>query len=377
MRIIILLLFILQCFSGNAQQEGVIKKFSGTIGKAGIVADIKIIDTTFSGSYYYVKEMNPLLLRGTLKNSDITAIEEVNDSITGSITGKMNGDHSAIKGTWQNSSGKKSYPFEWKVTQQEGSAVLNVISKQYNYVWNKNKNGDELGCKTFYSLCYIIQLSDLQAKKLINDELLQADVDLTANDDDLKEAATEYMDDDSYFYKEDFDTAYAEANTAENEQWINASPQLYQWKKSQTCDVIFNENNLLALQIYNEEITGGSHRSLEYIDMVFDLKTGMQLGLDELFKPGYHDPLNELAKLRLLSKFKAGSLQQLEEKGLQLHGGFEVSDNFFIQKNGIVFTYNPNEIAPNSTHAIEIIIPWSSLQQWINPSGPLAWTLKK
>jgi hypothetical protein len=377
MRVSILILLLLQSGLCAAQQEGFIKKFSGTIGKMEIVADIEIIDTIFSGSYYYARDMNPFLLRGTFKNLNITASEETDDSITGTISGKMSDDGSTITGTWKSLSKKKAYPFQWKEISPEGSAVLHVISKQYQYVWKKNKNGAELGCKSFYSLCYITGLANLQAKKSINDELLEADVDQNANDDALKDAATEFMDGDFDSYHEDFDTAFAGSETEEDLKWMNESPASYQWKKSQTCEVLFNENNLLTLQVFDERISGGARFYYECTNMVFDLRTGEELQLDELFKPDSRDQLNKLAQLQLLSKFKAGSLEQLDEKGFQLHGSFSASYNFFVQKNGIGFTYNQDEVPTPDKKVFTILIPWSSLQQLINPNGPVAWALKK
>ncbi len=368
---------LMQSLFCAAQSKGEVIKYSGTIGKADIIADVKIVDTVFSGYYYFVKTGEPINLNGSVKESYLIAKGEVNDSVSGIFTGAMSAGVSEITGTWTGGAKKKLLPFEWKQVKQPESATVKVVNKNYNYVWKKNQSGVDLGCKAMYSLCFVTALADQTVQKKINNELLEADVESDASEEDISDAAIEFMDDDFDSYQEDFDSAYSKAGTEENVKWMNETPAIYQWQTLQNSDVLFNEDYLLSMRMLSFEFTGGAHGNYSYTNSVFSLKTGEQLQLDDLFKTGYQTSLNELAQLQLMSKYKVGSLQQLNEKGFLLEKGFSINDNFFIQKTGIGFTFNPYEIASYAMGPVQIIIPWSSLQQLINPNGPLAWALKK
>jgi len=375
-RVLIFFLLMTIVAGSFSQTVGFIRRYDGSIGKESVVLNLKIIDTTLQGSFYFVKVGQTILLSGSILNEVVSAKEVFNDSVIGIFSGTSTPDFTVIKGTLKNSASSNPVSFNWKQSHAAGSAILGVVASNREYVWKTNSNGEHLGASGTYSYCYITSFGNDSVKLKVNGELLEG----AATDSDalsLKESALDLMQEDFSDYQDAFDSAFANSNTEQDAKFMDESPQIYKWDQQSSWEAIYNENYILSVRAFYYEYRGGAHGNYSYSNIVFSLKSGEELSPENLFKPGYENQLKQLALIQLEKQFKAPSADALKQQGFFLSNGLELTDNIFIQKNGIGFTYNPYEIAPYSFGSIDIFIPWSSLQSWIKPDGPLSWAIVK
>lgn len=113
---------------------------------------------------------------------------------------------------------------------------------------------------------------------------------------------------------------------------------------------------------------GGSHGINQLFTMNFDTKTGRQYSLNDIFAPGYEEPLKTILLDALMSKTGCKSLRALHEKGYLFSQNIFPSENFILGESTITFVYNPYEIAPRSVGSVELIIPYSNLNKILKNS---------
>lgn len=127
---------------------------------------------------------------------------------------------------------------------------------------------------------------------------------------------------------------------------------------------VYNTNNLMITGCtQNSEYTGGAHGShfTEYFNI--SLKDGSLITIDSLFNNNsINKELKDLINQRL-STAKNGNGDNIT---LLKDTPITPSNNFYFNKDGIVFVYNRYEIAPYSDGLIEVGLPYNKIQDLLN-----------
>ncbi|MBJ6363691.1 DUF3298 and DUF4163 domain-containing protein [Paenibacillus sp. GCM10012307] len=129
-------------------------------------------------------------------------------------------------------------------------------------------------------------------------------------------------------------------------------------------EVKTNEKNVLSLSLYNYAYTGGAHGLTLQFSLTFDLKTGKQYTLSELFKPGSD------YKKRLDSIIAA----QIKARGIELLQPFEgirPDQDFYIADRSLVIYFQLYEITAYVYGFQYFPISVYELQDIVNEQGPL------
>ena len=129
---------------------------------------------------------------------------------------------------------------------------------------------------------------------------------------------------------------------------------------------------VLALKFYQFSFFGGAHPNYFTEFSNIDLSTGKEIKLNTLLTPGYQDKLNEIGekKFRELRKLKPD--EDLQQAGYWFENSkFKLNENFLITKEGIIFFYNPYEIAPYSYGTCEILIEFTAIKDLIKSGSIL------
>ena len=113
---------------------------------------------------------------------------------------------------------------------------------------------------------------------------------------------------------------------------------------------------------------GGAHGINQLITFNFDIATGKQITLADLFAPGYETELKNTLLKALKSKTGLNSMNDLKEAGYLYSMDIFPSENFILNDETITFVYNPYEIAPYAVGSIELIITYSEVSKILNPS---------
>lgn len=120
-----------------------------------------------------------------------------------------------------------------------------------------------------------------------------------------------------------------------------------------------------SLQGYQLELIcyeGGAHGSHTISYMNFVSSTGQLLTLDDVFAPGYQEPLTHILLTALEEKLGVKTLDELHENGFLTWTEMYPSKNFLLAPEGIRFYYNAYEIAPYAAGPTELTIPYEAVK---------------
>jgi hypothetical protein len=135
-------------------------------------------------------------------------------------------------------------------------------------------------------------------------------------------------------------------------------------------EVIFNERNFLCIKSNYYEYSGGAHGNHGAGYYVFSLKTGEELTLKNLLKPGYEKSFAKLGEADLKVQASVQPDAPLHDAGLSIDA-LELTDNWFVNAGGIGFSYSPYEIASYARGYVVFTLPWKDIQSWIDTASPL------
>ena len=97
--------------------------------------------------------------------------------------------------------------------------------------------------------------------------------------------------------------------------------------------------------------SGGTRPDMFTNGLVFDLNSGAEVTLDDLFKPGFDEVMGDLIRLHAEECLPAGAMEVLFEPSIVPTG------NFVLTGKSITFIYNPYEIAPYGLGILQISVP--------------------
>ena len=150
------------------------------------------------------------------------------------------------------------------------------------------------------------------------------------------------------------------------------------WYMKKHIHVTYSSKNYFGLALDEESYTGGAHGMYSTIYHNYDLQSGKVLHLKDIVIPEMLDSLTRIGErlFRLTKNITEG--KSLNAAGYfvfarhdSLVGRFYLNDNFSMGANGIIFHYNPYEIAPYVNGSSKIIIPYSRLKDIALPGSLL------
>jgi hypothetical protein len=133
--------------------------------------------------------------------------------------------------------------------------------------------------------------------------------------------------------------------------------------------VLYQQGNLLSLGFFSYSYAGGAHGQNGTLAASYDLRTGRRLRYNDIFKP------TAAAKLPALLGQAIRPLMGLAP-GTPLDKSLSVSEmpvthNVFLTAGGVVFTYQPYEIASYSQGEVRVFVPLSAVRVLLREGLPL------
>jgi hypothetical protein len=130
--------------------------------------------------------------------------------------------------------------------------------------------------------------------------------------------------------------------------------------------------NLIVINRYREYYKGGAHGMRERQFFVLDTQTMAQLRLDEIIPKSANAKLQQMIETALQIKYKDNAPDQ-ENAPLSALGFFDntvqTPDNFFIDKEGLGFSWDPIDIAPYVWGIIDIVLPFHAIEDMLTKKG--------
>lgn len=127
---------------------------------------------------------------------------------------------------------------------------------------------------------------------------------------------------------------------------------------------------MATYQLSSSSYLGGAHPYTGTTPFTYDLKRGCVLTLDNVFKPGTNDKLLGMIKSELASQLGLSNPASLAKADIFVDNLF-VSPLIYISASGggVVFHYNPYEIAPYSRGPIDVELAAFELTPYLTASA--------
>ncbi|MBN2781128.1 MAG: DUF3298 domain-containing protein [Candidatus Marinimicrobia bacterium] len=118
-------------------------------------------------------------------------------------------------------------------------------------------------------------------------------------------------------------------------------------------DILYHDGRYLSLRHRNTSFSGGAHPNTVRRHAVLNLRTGRMLGFEDLFAENAEQVIKALLDKAREKKYPDEILFSRD---------YHVSRDFYVTKRGVVFQYDPYEIAPYYIGSIEIFLPYRALR---------------
>ncbi len=146
----------------------------------------------------------------------------------------------------------------------------------------------------------------------------------------------------------------------------------FNWKKRNTMKVMYNQNNILSVEFDKYGYTGGAHGVNITKYKVFNLETGKVLVPQDIFVHELQYKLNHLLDKKLRKMNGIQDNEALRDAGFFIDH-VELTDNFYINNDGIGFFYNVYEIASFAAGTTELFCTFRELKEMLEDDHPFDW----
>ena len=136
--------------------------------------------------------------------------------------------------------------------------------------------------------------------------------------------------------------------------------------------VINQYKNYVAIQYLHSDYSGGAHPNTNITFLNYNLENNQTITLDSLIEENQKYRLNQIGESIFRKNERLSANANLDADYFFENGKFNLPENFYISKKGIVFLYNPYEIKPYVAGITELVIPFSKLTNIIKPNTILS-----
>jgi hypothetical protein len=147
-------------------------------------------------------------------------------------------------------------------------------------------------------------------------------------------------------------------------------------------DIEYADDDFISISFIRSEFAGGVHPNYNFLTMNYDLINNRELKLVDLFKPGAKY-LATIAAYATKSLRERKDAETGENRGFAqdifAEGALPKAENYArwnITKKGLLFTFDPYQVASYADGAQYVIIPYSALKSIARPDGALAKFMK-
>lgn len=140
------------------------------------------------------------------------------------------------------------------------------------------------------------------------------------------------------------------------------------WEIEIKSDTVCSCPNFLTVGLETYTYTGGAHPNTYTTLLSFDRRTGKAMCLTDLVADT--TALLPLVEQAFRKQQGVKAQESLEDEGYFLQDGrFFLPENVAVGRDGLIFYYNPYEIAAYALGPIEVIVPYSELTPILKNDG--------
>jgi hypothetical protein len=341
----------LNVVQSNAQESGG-TRFKGSISQARFEMVLWREGGGLRGNYYYDKSgsANRLTLRGKIEADGSFTMQEFD------------------------SAGRQTGEFKGKWTDDPNEAGASLDGE-----WRKPGGSGEGQSFSAYEQMVSFTDGTKIVERQLKDSVKAKRLDLSAEYPELTGGAN--VAGFNQLVKSDVTSAFADFKkqmadlTAED---IKSLPSDMNNFIDISYNVEYADNNLISVKFLEDTFEGGAHPNQNYYTITYDLKQGRELKLAELFKPGakYLAFVSDYATRDLQSRKDPDSGENLGlAQDIFADGAKPVAENYAkwnITRKGLMFTFDPYQVAAYAYGPQTVIIPYAKLKEIARPDGVIA-----
>ncbi len=166
--------------------------------------------------------------------------------------------------------------------------------------------------------------------------------------------------------KEFFKNYLSDNKEAEDSDLLNR-PYSFSSEADNKLMIVFQSTKILTLALLNYSYSGGAHGNYGTSYHSLDLTSNKQLTLENVITADGKKQLSRLLEKYFRKTYLLKNTDPLTEGGL-FENKIEPNENFFVTSKGIGFNYVPYEIGPYAMGEISVFIPFSELNNYLQPS---------
>lgn len=181
---------------------------------------------------------------------------------------------------------------------------------------------------------------------------------------------SEIIDKDKELSHADMQAVFLNASEKFKNQYLKSNKELYaqygtdcfacNWEKKFMLTPLFFNNEYISLNINKYVYTGGAHGMLQNTIVNIDKKSGEILTLEDLIRGDAEKKLSEIITNHVAKNKGLDESASLKKAGF-FNKTLPPASNFAVTPYGLLFVYNPYEIAPYSMGIITVFIPEKEL----------------
>lgn len=140
-----------------------------------------------------------------------------------------------------------------------------------------------------------------------------------------------------------------------------------------TNNVIYADSLIIAVSKELYTYSAGAAHGLEGVSyMNIDRRNKQLISEGDLFVEGYAPMLSKILQRCLLRDYNSKSAEDLlNQTGIDA-SEMSPNDNFTLERDGLVYAFNPYEIAPYAVGIVKVHVPYEELQGLLRPASLLA-----
>lgn len=332
---IFIISLVLSAFIIQIQAQTETKTFRGFLSGKRIQMTLTRDDGKLSGTYFYTKYGTNLHLDGTIDKNGKFKLTESDQK------GAKNGE---FTGTWKETANDNGVSLEGDWKKPNSAEPIGFLANEQMISF---KDGAKLITKTF-SESNKLKRFDMSAEY---PEISGIDPAKAAKFNQLVKA--EVMKSLAVFKKT------MTAQTAEDLKYLPKGVNNY-------IDINYNvetaNDDFISLQFGHSEYTGGAHPGYATSTLNFDVQNKRELKLADLFQPKSN-------YLKVISDYSIAELKKmvgdLSDDDWIKNGAGAKTENFQswnITKKGLMFTFDPYQVAAYAAGSFTVIVPYDKLK---------------
>ena len=146
----------------------------------------------------------------------------------------------------------------------------------------------------------------------------------------------------------------------------------YAYYEISSNEILFNKSDLISYIVSVEYYTGGAHGGQGYNNHVLSLKTGKEVSESDIFIDNYEDSLAFIIVYTLALDHNVENTGELENKGFFNIEEIYPNGNFYVDEDGITYTFNVYEIAPYALGKIDVFLSYEKILHLLKKNSPIA-----